>query len=54
MKDVFMGNKSNNYWPFRFVIQITIYTFVPTAKLAILASRVQKSSDPEEDLKAKS
>jgi len=49
-----MTGKSNNYWPFRFVIQITIPTFVLTAKLAILASRVQQISDPEEDLKVKS
>jgi len=38
----------------RFVIQITIYTFVLTKKLAVLVLRYQFISDPEEDLKVKS
>jgi len=37
-----------------FVIQITMNTFVPSEKLAILASRSNYSSDPEEELKVKS
>ena len=45
--------KVANIVRFRFVIQITMFTFALTEMLAKLALRCQYSSDPEEVLKVK-